>query len=123
MLIDSSQTKMLNFNRDDIMCLPLYRFFPAATAIPAMAAIDKVFKTGLTVWHAYSLAEHAFLCLLEKIDNGVVAIHEVLDDPDDRPDLKKFLLAASGNFHRDLYRKNEIMSLYIRMKHPCRLLR
>lgn len=106
MLIDSTQTEMINFNRDEIMCLPIYRFFPPATAIPAMAAIDTVFKTGLPLWHGYSLGDHSFIVLLEKIDRDIVAIHEVFDDPDHREPLKKFLLVASGNFHRELYRKD-----------------
>jgi len=108
MLIDSNQTDMLNFNRDDIMCLPLYRFFPPATAVPAMAAIDKVFKTGLPLWHSYSLAEYSFICLIEKINKDTVVMHEILDNIDDRPMLKKFLLVASGNFHRKLYRKDYV---------------
>lgn len=105
-MIDSSQAEMLNFNRADIMCLPLYRFFPPATATVAMVAIDKVFKTGLPMWFAYSLVEHSFICLIEKIDKNTAAIHEILDNPDDRLRLKNFLLAASGNFHRTLFRKD-----------------
>jgi hypothetical protein len=106
MLIDSTQTEMINFKRNEIMCLPLYRLFPPATAIPAMSAIDNIFKNGLPIYHAYSIGDHSFICLLEKIDNNTVAIHEVFDDPDNRQRLKKFLWTASGNFRREPYRKD-----------------
>jgi len=91
---------MLNFNPDDILCTPLYRFLPPAEAVSIMAAILAVFKTGLPLWHSYSFRDHSFFWLINKMGDDITAVHEVFDDPDNRCGLKKFLLVAAGNFNK-----------------------
>ena len=104
-LIQSTQQEMLNFNRDEIMGFPLIEFLPPCEAVPAMRAIDMAFESGQPVCFSYSFRDLAFICLLERLDESVVAVHEVFDIPAERPRLKKLLWAACGNFYRSLYNK------------------
>ena len=93
------------FNKDSIMGKNVLEFMPPGESLSTAQAIRRAFKNG-HVWHSYSVGDFAFLWLISKIDDILVAVHEVYDHPADRPKRKKFLLAASGNFYKRYYRKD-----------------
>lgn len=105
-MFKSSQKIGINFRPDEILGIPLYKVLPKQAAAAVMAKIDLAFKTGLPLWYDYALKGHSFLCLVERVDKKTVIVHEVMDDLEDRARIEKFLLVASGNFHRQLYRKD-----------------
>lgn len=104
-LIHSTQKEMLNFNKDAIIGFPLVEFLPPSEAYPAMRAIDQAFSTRLPICHCYSFRDLAFMLLIDQVEDDVVAVHEIFDNPADRPRLKKFLWAASGNFFKNFNNK------------------
>jgi len=98
----SSQETMDAFDKETIMGKSILEFLPPGESVSAAQAIRRAFENGHT-WHSYSVGDYAFLCLVSKIDDILVAIHEVYDNPDDRSRRKRFLLAASGNFYKRYY--------------------
>jgi len=97
---------MINFDRADLVGVPLYKAMPKKAATAVMDKIDAAFKTGLPLWYDYTLKGQSFLCLVERIDKDTVIVHEAMDDLEDRARIEKFLLVASGNFHRQLMNKD-----------------
>jgi hypothetical protein len=93
------------FNKNLIMGESVLTFMPPRESISTAQAIRRAFKNGHT-WHSYSVGDFAFLWLISRIDDILVAVHEVYDHPADRPKRKKFLLAASGNFNKRYYNKD-----------------
>jgi hypothetical protein len=96
---------MINFDRDKIMGFPIYTFLPPTEAASAIAAMNKTFLTGKSIFHSYSFRDVSFLWLIVKIDEDVVTVHETFDVIGARDRLEKFLSVASGNFYRTLYNK------------------
>ncbi len=105
-LVHSTQEKMICFNRNKIIGMPYDYFMPPSLSEPVIRAIRQAFETGLPVWHSYSLGDHAFLWLIDRIQQDIVAIHEVHDNPTERDRLKRFLWAAAGSFHMSLGKKD-----------------
>lgn len=101
----TSQTKMVAFDKDEIMGKSILEFFPPAESISTQQAIRRAFING-HAWHSYSVGDYAFLWLISKIDDMMVAVHEVFDNPADRSRRKRFLLAASGNFYKRYYKED-----------------
>jgi hypothetical protein len=94
------------FDRDKVIGAHLSDFFlPPGEYVSAVNAFRQVIISGRPEWFSYAVGDLAFLVLIDLLDNGMVAVHEVLDDIDDRMTRKMFLWAASGNFHRDLFRE------------------
>ena len=93
------------FNKDEIMGKSILEFLPPAESISAAQTIRRVFENG-HAWHSYSVGDFAFLCLVSKIDDKMIAVHEVYDNPADRSRRKRFLLAASGNFYKRYYKED-----------------
>jgi len=104
-LVHTTQTEMLNFNRNEIIGFPLLEYLPPCEAIPTMRAIDKAFTSYEPVYHSYSYRDLSFLLLIDRVDDSAVAVHEVFDNPHDRPRLKKLLWIASGNLKKRLNNK------------------
>ena len=97
---DTTQDTMLNFDKNKILGLSLSAFLPPAESGSALAAIKSVFDTGIPLYHSYSFCDYAFLWLVDKLNNDIVAVHEVFDDPNCRYKLKKFLWVASGQYYK-----------------------
>ena len=97
---------MENWDINEIMGFHIRDFFPPAECMAIESAFNKVKKTGNYLWYVHTIRSSCYLWLIDQIDDGIIAVHEVHDNPDDRPRLKKFLLAASGNFHKKYFKKN-----------------
>lgn len=87
------------FDKDLIMGKSIFEFMPPAESISTAMAIRRAFENG-NAWHSYSVGDFSFLWLISRIDDTLVAAHEVFDSPADRSRRKRFLLAASGNFYK-----------------------
>lgn len=101
----TSQSKMDAYDKAMIMNRSILEFMPPGESISTAQAIRRAFENGHT-WHSYSIGDFAFLWLISKIDDMMVAVHEVYDNPSDRSRRKRFLLAASGNFYKRYYRED-----------------
>jgi hypothetical protein len=101
----SRQESMDAFDKSSIMGKSILEFMPPGESVSTAQAIRRAFENGHT-WHSYSVGDFAFLWLIQKIDNSMVAVHEVYDNPADRSKRKRFLLAASGNFYKRYFRED-----------------
>ena len=104
--VNTTQLKMISYDVQDVIGQHIQKLITPAEFSTIASKIDRVFFTGEPLYHIYNVKGWSFLVLLNKIDNDTIAAHEVIDDPYQRPRLKRFLWAASGNFYKRYYKEN-----------------
>jgi len=104
--VQSTQTKTITLPMEKILNNSLEIFMKREDFTSAKRIVKQVADTGVAEYFKYQLSGMTWLSLVDKLDTGMVAFHEILlDNPERIAEMKRRLWISSGNFYRQLYNK------------------